>query len=302
MIRGRAIRGGLGALTATCALALVPAAAQAASSVKVEPPGKGPIRVLDRVKVSGAVSPLPEPGQHVDAIVTAAGKEVHKEKLTLGPNGDFGFNLSVERCCEYKIVLSQGGTGIANTDFNVRPPKLKRGPNTKLFHKLLREEGYHVSGGRRINGSTRLAVLAFRKVNGMGRSRRVSQGIFRMLLEGRGGFNLEHPNEGKHVEVDLSRQVMVLADNGAPQHTFHISSGTGATPTVTGKFNFYMKQPGYNAKRMYFSVYFIRGYATHGYNPVPTHPASHGCVRNPIPFARFIYNWINIGDPIWVYH
>ena len=35
---------------------------------------------------------------------------------------------------------------------------------------------------------------------------------------------------------------------------------------------------------MYYSVYFIRGYATHGYHPVPMHEAaSHGCVRNPIP-------------------
>jgi lipoprotein-anchoring transpeptidase ErfK/SrfK len=52
---------------------------------------------------------------------------------------------------------------------------------------------------------------------------------------------------------------------------------------------------------MYFSVYFIGGYATHGYNPVPTYNASHGCVRNPIPFSRYIYNWINIGDPMHVY-
>ena len=52
---------------------------------------------------------------------------------------------------------------------------------------------------------------------------------------------------------------------------------------------------------MYFSVYFLGGYATHGYNPVPNYPASHGCVRNPIPFSRFIYNWVEIGMPIHVY-
>jgi lipoprotein-anchoring transpeptidase ErfK/SrfK len=63
-----------------------------------------------------------------------------------------------------------------------------------------------------------------------------------------------------------------------------------------------MKTPGYNSHGMYYSVYFIRGYATHGYNPVPMHEAaSHGCVRNPIPFSRYIYNWIHIGDPIHVY-
>ena len=66
--------------------------------------------------------------------------------------------------------------------------------------------------------------------------------------------------------------------------------------------SFYMKTPGYNAKRMFYSAYFIGGYATHGYNPVPNYPASHGCLRNPIPDSIFIYNWINIGDTIYVYH
>jgi lipoprotein-anchoring transpeptidase ErfK/SrfK len=34
---------------------------------------------------------------------------------------------------------------------------------------------------------------------------------------------------------------------------------------------------------------------------VPTHPASHGCIRIPIPQAREIYNWVQLGMPIWVY-
>jgi lipoprotein-anchoring transpeptidase ErfK/SrfK len=34
---------------------------------------------------------------------------------------------------------------------------------------------------------------------------------------------------------------------------------------------------------------------------VPTYPASHGCLRVPIPNARAIYDWIDIGDPIFLY-
>ena len=52
---------------------------------------------------------------------------------------------------------------------------------------------------------------------------------------------------------------------------------------------------------MVHSVYFIRGYATHGYPSVPTYPASHGCLRTPIPDAKHIYNWIDIGDYFYVY-
>ena len=48
-------------------------------------------------------------------------------------------------------------------------------------------------------------------------------------------------------------------------------------------------------------MYFIRGYAIHGYKSVPTYPASHGCLRVPIPSARSIARWIKLGDRIFVY-
>jgi lipoprotein-anchoring transpeptidase ErfK/SrfK len=52
---------------------------------------------------------------------------------------------------------------------------------------------------------------------------------------------------------------------------------------------------------MYMSNYFIRGYAIHGYPSVPTYNASHGCLRVPNADAVAIFNWIRVGDPIWVY-
>ena len=63
----------------------------------------------------------------------------------------------------------------------------------------------------------------------------------------------------------------------------------------------YLKTPGVNAKGMVDSAYFIRGYATHGYPSVPVFPASHGCFRLPIPDARSVFNWIEIGTPVDVY-
>ena len=46
----------------------------------------------------------------------------------------------------------------------------------------------------------------------------------------RGGFHLKYPGAGKHVEVDISRQVMVLANHGKPQYTFHVSTGAAGDP------------------------------------------------------------------------
>ncbi len=80
-----------------------------------------------------------------------------------------------------------------------------------------------------------------------------------------------------------------------------MSSGKPSTPTVLGSFRVYRKTPGTNSHGMVHSSYFIGGYAIHGYVSVPTFPASHGCVRVPIPNARSIFDWLRIGDRVDVY-
>ena len=169
-----------------------------------------------------------------------------------------------------------------------------------MLNTLLGNLGYVNGGGSSYSGATGRAVLAYRKVNGMARKEKATGKIFKKLAKGKGGFKLKHPGAGKHVETDLSRQVMVLAKHGEVDEIYTISSGAPATPTIQGKFRFYRKDAGYNSLGMYYSVYFIRGYATHGYHDVPTYPASHGCLRNPIPDSVHIYNWIDLGDPIYV--
>ena len=122
-----------------------------------------------------------------------------------------------------------------------------------------------------------------------------------MLADGKGEFQLAHPGAGKHVEVDISKQVMALAENGEAKYVFHVATGAAATPSDQGGFTFYRKDPGFNSLGMYYSVYYNRGEATHGYHSVPPYPASHGCIRNPIPDSIFIYNWIDLGDKMYVY-
>ena len=175
------------------------------------------------------------------------------------------------------------------------------GPRVVLLQRQLARLGYAVPKSGRFDAATGRAVLAFRKVNRMRRVQSANFPIYRKLFRGQGAFKLKYPRAGKHVEADLSRQVLVLAKGGKPWRVYHTSSGTSATPTVRGSYRFYRKSPGYNAKRMYYSSYFIRGYAIHGYDPVPTQPASHGCLRVPIPNAVAIYNWISLGDRIFVY-
>jgi lipoprotein-anchoring transpeptidase ErfK/SrfK len=201
-------------------------------------------------------------------------------------------------------TTSQSGGAAKSKAFGLKYPDLDpgdRGPAVQLFNQLLRQEAYYNTDGHKYGSHTERAVMAFRKTNGMARNFNATPGIFKTLAEGKGGFKIKYPNEGKHVEVDMSRQVMALADGGEAKHVFMVSTGAAATPSDPGGFTFYRKDPGFNSLGMYYSVYYNRGEATHGYASVPPYPASHGCIRNPIPDSIFIYNWIDLGDKMFVY-
>ena len=177
----------------------------------------------------------------------------------------------------------------------------ERGVKVLLLQRGLLKLGYATPLHGFYDWLTANAVNALRKTNGMGRSGHASRGVFAKLMRGKGAFKLRHPRAGKHVEFDWSRQVLVLANKGKPYRVYHTSSGAPATPTVFGTYRFYLQTPGTNAKGMVHSSYFIRGYAIHGYASVPNYPASHGCLRVPIPNAAAIFAWIDVGDTIFSY-
>ena len=176
-----------------------------------------------------------------------------------------------------------------------------RGPLVRLLQGQLAARGYVVGRAGRYDARTARAVLAFRKVTGMARSTTASGSVFQRLAKGGGRFRVRFPSHGKHVEADLSRQVIALIRGSKVERIYPTSSGAPATPTIRGSFRVYLKTPGYNAKAMFYSSYFIRGYAIHGYASVPNFPASHGCLRVPLPDAISIYEWLAGGDRVDVY-
>jgi peptidoglycan hydrolase-like protein with peptidoglycan-binding domain len=176
-----------------------------------------------------------------------------------------------------------------------------RGPVVRLLQQRLSAAGYVVGQRGLYDARTARAVLAFRKVSGMARTSIASRDMFRRLLEGGGRFRVRHPDHGKHVEADLSRQVLALIRGAKVERIYPLSSGKPSTPTVRGSFRVYSKTPGTNQKGMVYSSYFIRGYAIHGYYSVPVFAASHGCLRVPIPDAVPIFRWLAYGDIVDVY-
>ncbi len=127
--------------------------------------------------------------------------------------------------------------------------------------------------------------------------------VFELLARRAGGFHVRYPRDGRHVEADLTKQVLAeIEPGGRVRKIYTISSGKPSTPTVIGRFQVYEKTPGENSEGMVDSNYFIRGYAIHGYAEVPTYAASHGCLRVPIPDAPAIYAWVRDGTPVDVYN
>jgi peptidoglycan hydrolase-like protein with peptidoglycan-binding domain len=175
------------------------------------------------------------------------------------------------------------------------------GPFVRLVQQRMRAIGYAVVANGRFDARTARGALAFRKVNRFARTSTLDRWMIGTILAGHGSYKARYPGHGRHVEADLSRQVMAEF-NGARVHRIYVvSSGKPSTPTVLGSFRFYRKQPGTNSHGMVYSSYFTGGYAIHGYSSVPTYAASHGCLRIPIPDAIPVYSWIHIGDRIDVY-
>jgi len=177
-----------------------------------------------------------------------------------------------------------------------------RGPFVALLQQRLAALGYATPQTSVFDELTGLAVLAFRKVNGMPRITTLTPFLVDRVLRGVGGFKVRYPQHGRHVEANLGWQVLALIDKGRVVRAYTTSSGKPSTPTVLGNFRFYMREPGTNSHGMVYSTYFIRGYAIHGYAEVPPYAASHGCLRVPIPDAYAIYAWVHVGDQIDVYY
>ncbi len=143
------------------------------------------------------------------------------------------------------------------------------------------------------------AVFALQKVHGLPRTGRVGGQEWRLLRTS--GVPRARVPRGDHIEVSKTTQVMYEVRDGKVVKVVHVSTGaTGNTPV--GKFRVYLLTPGTLPSGMYYSLFFLRGFAIHGYPSVPTYPASHGCVRTPMWFAPGFYRrWGKIGTVIHVF-
>jgi peptidoglycan hydrolase-like protein with peptidoglycan-binding domain len=278
--------------------------------------GRPPFQLVgERLVVRGVVEPFVA-GQTVTVRFYRDGRLVTKRSvsvLALGNGaGQFHLGYAGSRPGALRIDAEHAATP-QMTAFSARTstvrylsPNLSEGasgPVVRLLQSELAAMHYSVPSDGVFDEATGRAVIAYRKMTGLQRIPRTSLRVFELLRRGAGSFHVRYRSDGRHVEADLTRQVLAeIEPGGRVRRIYTISSGKPSTPTVLGRFQVYEKTPGTNSEGMVDSNYFIRGYAIHGYAEVPTYAASHGCLRVPIPDAASIYSWVQIGTPVDVYY
>ncbi len=149
---------------------------------------------------------------------------------------------------------------------------------------------------------TRDAVMAFEKVERLPRDGTADGEVWQHLMVA------QTPNPrlfapGDRVEVDLTRQVLLVIKAGTVAEIVHVSTGKAGTPTGHGSV--WLKQRGWqecSVGWMYFPSYFYPHIAIHGSSSVPIYPASHGCIRTPVWIAEHVYDQVLMGMSVDVYY
>ncbi|HEU5004047.1 MAG TPA: peptidoglycan-binding protein [Actinomycetota bacterium] len=180
------------------------------------------------------------------------------------------------------------------------------GPAVTAFQQRLANLSYMVGPvDGNYGAAMSYAVTAFQKVEGLPRTG-VVDALTRSAMQTAGVPAPAYAAPPDHIEVDIAHQVMLIVDNGQVTATVAVSTGTdkkftekdspGPHKAVTpnGVFSVLWKHNGWWTSPLgqMYKPSFIDdslGIAIHGYPEVPPQPASHGCIRVPMPFADAIY-------------
>lgn len=121
---------------------------------------------------------------------------------------------------------------------------------------------------------------------------------------------------GKYIEVNLAEQNLYMIDGNNILNTFKVSTGKWSMPTPTGEFNINNKDPrAYSQKYALYMPYWMAFIGSeYGIHELPewpngakegeSHlgtPVSHGCVRLGRGSAQTVYDWVEIGTPVYIH-
>jgi len=165
----------------------------------------------------------------------------------------------------------------------------------------------------KFDSDSRHALIAFQKVEKRARTGRLTLDELNALRAATRPQPLH--TRYPHVEIDLERQVLFVVDeNREIARILPVSTGNGAlymdhgqihrARTPTGTFKVLRKIKGWRLSSlglMYYPNYIINGIAIHGSFSIPTHPASHGCIRIPLFAAKELSSLLPVGIEVLIY-
>jgi peptidoglycan hydrolase-like protein with peptidoglycan-binding domain len=187
------------------------------------------------------------------------------------------------------------------------------GPAVTDLQTKLAALHYDVHPDGSYSGATMQAVMAFQKVNGLGRDGVAGEQTLAKLATPTIPGPLVPGGGSTRVEVDVARQVLFFYQGGSLFKIVAVSTGSGqrfcvdgrcaTAVTPAGSFRVGGKVGGWQTGalgRLYKPSYFNGNIAIHGAPSVPGGPASHGCVRVPMSSADWIYSALPSGTPVYV--
>lgn len=125
-------------------------------------------------------------------------------------------------------------------------------------------------------------------------------------------INKAQISEGKYIDIDLSRMILITFEDGTPRHVCEITAAGNPRgwPTPKGNFQVLHKEENHFSQKTYvwmpWSLHFYGDFYIHG---VPYWPSgqeaqstySGGCIRIPTDSAKLVYHWAEIGTPIIIH-
>ena len=113
-----------------------------------------------------------------------------------------------------------------------------------------------------------------------------------------------HPAEGDvAITIDIANQIAFIFKGDALIGVTNVSTGKKGHPTPLGFWTINWKRPMYrsrkydNAPMPFMQNIDDRGIAMHG-GVTPGYPASHGCIRLPMAFAKQLYGLTKPGNKV----
>ncbi len=241
----------------------------------------------DQACTTQGATPTSTPGTSTTATETASTSSI--------TTGSTSTSTMVEPTTTQTVTTTEPST--------TAPPSTD--PQVAAHQQRLTDLGYWLGPvDGQLGSMTAHAVTAFQKAEGLPRTGVLDDATVERLSVA--STPAVRSSSGQVLEVDLDRQILLVATGGRTERIYDIATGSSATPTPAGRFTITRQIDGIRHAplgTLYRPKYFNGGIALHGYTSVPSQPASHGCVRLTYPAMDHL--WASgvapVGAAVWVY-